>query len=114
MCERTDLCIFIFQDTGRLSMVHDWITCCGMIQWIFMTSLIIVHTSILFFLKVPGCPLGYLGPGGLHMNSSAPNCTGGASRYIDEIIFTPRHMYNKPGIDLVKLYKINVVFDPEG
>ena len=44
-------------------------------------------------MPVPGCPTGYLGPGGLHENSQYYNCTGGAARWIDIKLFGHRHIF---------------------
>jgi heparan-alpha-glucosaminide N-acetyltransferase len=33
------------------------------LQWIVVLGLLAVHTLLTFFLPVPGCPTGYLGPG---------------------------------------------------
>ena len=33
-------------------------------QWIVMLGVILVHSCLTFLLPVPGCPTGYLGPGG--------------------------------------------------
>lgn len=69
-----------------------------------------IHTSITFFLPVPGCPKGYLGPGGLYNKSSNVNCTGGAAGYIDRLVIGENHMYfgtPKP------IYQ-SLAFDPEG
>ncbi|ODM92298.1 Heparan-alpha-glucosaminide N-acetyltransferase [Orchesella cincta] len=35
------------------------------ISWVFILLLVLVHSILTFFLPVPGCPTGYLGPGGL-------------------------------------------------
>lgn len=37
--------------------------------------------------KPPGCPQGYLGPGGTYKNSEHFNCTGGVARWLDEKVF---------------------------
>lgn len=52
-------------------------------QWLVTLILVGIQITLTFCLPVPGCPTGYLGPGGLHNNSSHPNCTGGAATYID-------------------------------
>lgn len=62
-------------------------------------------------MPVPGCPRGYIGPGGLADYSAHPNCTGtlicavssdliisagGAAGYIDKMVFGENHMYQNP------------------
>ncbi|KAL7287745.1 hypothetical protein TKK_0018128 [Trichogramma kaykai] len=79
-------------------------------QWIVILVIIIFHTCITFLLHVPGCPRGYIGPGGYHHHGEYMNCTGGAAAYIDKLIFG-NHMYAK---------KTNLIYgpvsphDPEG
>lgn len=58
------------------------------------------------------CPVGYLGPGGLHDHSKYFNCTGGIARYIDQSVFGENHMYKKPSCHSV--YQTKVPYDPEG
>ncbi|KAH0951881.1 hypothetical protein HN011_001519 [Eciton burchellii] len=70
-------------------------------QCCIMLILIIVHCTITFALSVPGCPTGYLGPGGRHENGLYFNCTGGAAGYIDKVILTLNHIYRTPTIKYV-------------
>ncbi|TRY61485.1 hypothetical protein TCAL_02163 [Tigriopus californicus] len=81
-------------------------------QWIIMSCILAAHTAIVFLLPVPGCPTGYFGPGGLHDQAQYYNCTGGATGYIDRLIFGPEHMYRHP--TAWKIYSTTVPFDPEG
>ncbi|XP_050531798.1 heparan-alpha-glucosaminide N-acetyltransferase [Daktulosphaira vitifoliae] len=62
-------------------------------QWFIIILLVGVHTAVTFLLKVPGCPKGYLGPGGLYNHSKNYNCTGGAAGYIDRMILGENHMF---------------------
>jgi len=79
-------------------------------QWFIVIVLVAIHTIITFFLPVPGCPKGYLGPGGLHSGSSNVNCTGGAAGYIDRLVFGERHMYSGTSKPIYQ----SLSFDPEG
>ncbi|XP_067209107.1 heparan-alpha-glucosaminide N-acetyltransferase-like [Linepithema humile] len=79
--------------------------------WCAMLILIIIHCALTFGLPIPGCPTGYLGPGGRHEDSKYFNCAGGAAGYIDKSILTLNHIYQRPTIDLV--YGSGP-FDPEG
>ncbi|XP_015589961.1 heparan-alpha-glucosaminide N-acetyltransferase [Cephus cinctus] len=63
-------------------------------QWLIVMGIVTIHTLITFLLPVPGCPTGYLGPGGYHFLGKYPNCTGGAIGYIDRLVFG-NHVYNK-------------------
>lgn len=72
--------------------------------------LVAIHTIITFFLPVPGCPKGYLGPGGLYNGSSNVNCTGGAAGYIDRLVFGKNHMYSGTAKPIYE----SLPFDPEG
>lgn len=53
--------------------------------------------GLTFGLKVPGCPTGYIGPGGLIGDYGAyQNCTGGAAGYIDLQFLGLNHIYQHP------------------
>lgn len=54
--------------------------------WIFAILLIITHLLVVFYMPVPGCPTGYLGPGGKHHLGKYNHCTGGALGYIDQYV----------------------------
>ena len=81
-------------------------------QWFVIIAMIVLHTAITFLMPVPGCPEGYLGPGGLHEGGRFFNCTGGATGYIDRQIFGDDHMYSHPTCR--KIYSTQTPFDPEG
>lgn len=81
-------------------------------QWLIMLIIVSFHTCLTFGLNVPGCPRGYLGPGGLSQNSSFFNCTGGSAGYIDKVIFGRQHIYQHP--TTVYVYDTREPFDPEG
>ncbi|XP_077303018.1 heparan-alpha-glucosaminide N-acetyltransferase-like [Arctopsyche grandis] len=81
-------------------------------QWSVTLLLVGAHIALSLCLPVPGCPRGYLGPGGLHDNSTAKNCTGGAAAYIDTLVFGEDHLYK--GGSFRSLYKATAAFDPEG
>ncbi|VEN54018.1 unnamed protein product [Callosobruchus maculatus] len=80
------------------------------VGWIFVIIITALHTIIIFSVAAPGCPSGYLGPGGLHQNRSYQNCTGGATGYIDGLILG-NHRYQHPTI--YRVYEARP-FDPEG
>ncbi|XP_044733206.1 heparan-alpha-glucosaminide N-acetyltransferase [Chrysoperla carnea] len=79
-------------------------------QWIVIGILVAVHTCVIFLIEFPGCPKGYLGPGGFHENGEYFNCTGGITRYIDEFLLGKDHMYQWP--EIITIYKAPT-FDPE-
>lgn len=81
-------------------------------QWSIMLILTAVHLFIVFFLPVPNCPHGYLGPGGLHEMGRYNNCIGGATGYIDRLIIGDQHLYQHPRAG--KVYDEKMPFDPEG
>ncbi|XP_054289763.1 heparan-alpha-glucosaminide N-acetyltransferase-like [Macrosteles quadrilineatus] len=81
-------------------------------QWIVILTLMGVHLYFTMFHPVPGCPTGYIGPGGLGDHGAYPNCTGGAARYIDSQVFGDAHLY--PRGPVKRVYHTNVPFDPEG
>jgi len=68
--------------------------------------------GLTFGLKMEGCPTGYLGPGGLLGDyGKYPNCTGGASGYIDWKLLGPTHLYHFPTPQEVYITR---GYDPEG
>uniref|UniRef100_A0A0K8TUB7 Putative heparan-alpha-glucosaminide n-acetyltransferase-like protein n=1 Tax=Tabanus bromius TaxID=304241 RepID=A0A0K8TUB7_TABBR len=79
-------------------------------QWIFAWTLVVVHLVITFGLPVPGCPKGYLGPGGKHEMGAYNACIGGATGYIDDAILG-NHIYQHP---TAKYIYDSKAFDPEG
>uniref|UniRef100_A0A8D1PTI7 Heparan-alpha-glucosaminide N-acetyltransferase n=1 Tax=Sus scrofa TaxID=9823 RepID=A0A8D1PTI7_PIG len=81
-------------------------------QWLFVLVLEGVWLALTFFLPVPGCPTGYLGPGGIGDLGKYPNCTGGAAGYIDRLLLGDDHLYQHPSPAV--LYHTKVAYDPEG
>ncbi|XP_048484368.1 heparan-alpha-glucosaminide N-acetyltransferase [Plutella xylostella] len=88
----------------------------GWKQWLFTLSLVAIHLTVTLTVAAPGCPRGYLGPGGLHLsehgNYSLQNCTGGISGYIDREILGPSHLYQHGTFK--DIYHTTVPYDPEG
>lgn len=83
-------------------------------QWIMMGLMVAGHCFITFFLPVldADCPVGYIGPAGLHLNNAYPaECVGGAAGYIDRWILTVQHIYQYPTSR--EVYHSGP-FDPEG
>ncbi|CAF4066476.1 unnamed protein product [Adineta steineri] len=62
------------------------------LQWLCVLLITIAWLLITFLLNVSNCPKGYLGPGGKHEHGKYQNCTGGAARYLDQLILTDSHM----------------------
>ena len=64
-------------------------------------------------LPVPGCPTGYLGPGGNADGGKYKyaGCTGGAHRRIDELLWGAGHYYDGP---TCRQYYQCGPYDPEG
>lgn len=81
-------------------------------QWMFMLTFVVTYLVIIFCLPVPGCPSGYLGPGGIHEGGKFNNCIGGAAGYIDRMILGENHLYRHGRA--LKLYDEKTPFDPEG
>ncbi|XP_047519302.1 heparan-alpha-glucosaminide N-acetyltransferase [Pieris napi] len=79
--------------------------------WILVGLLIAVHSAITFIVHGPDCPAGYLGPGGKHDDWVAPECSGGASGYIDRLLLGDSHLYQHS--DARRVYG-GIVTDPEG
>ncbi|XP_042314382.1 heparan-alpha-glucosaminide N-acetyltransferase-like [Sceloporus undulatus] len=81
-------------------------------EWIIMTILELLWLCLTFLFPVPGCPRGYLGPGGIGDDGKYPNCTGGAAGYIDKLLLGEEHMYHHPTCK--EMYNTTQPFDPEG
>uniref|UniRef100_A0A8B9S7M7 Heparan-alpha-glucosaminide N-acetyltransferase n=1 Tax=Apteryx owenii TaxID=8824 RepID=A0A8B9S7M7_APTOW len=81
-------------------------------QWIFILTLEVIWLCLTFLLPVPGCPRGYLGPGGIGDFGKYPNCTGGAAGYIDRLLLGEKHIYQHPSSSV--LYQTKMPYDPEG
>ncbi|KAF4026239.1 hypothetical protein G4228_018251 [Cervus hanglu yarkandensis] len=81
-------------------------------QWLFVLILEGVWLALTFFLPVPGCPTGYLGPGGIGDGGRYRNCTGGAAGYVDRLLLGDQHLYQHPSSTV--LYHTEVAYDPEG
>ncbi|XP_012529315.1 heparan-alpha-glucosaminide N-acetyltransferase [Monomorium pharaonis] len=100
------------QNSSRTWIIHEVQDIISLLpHWSVILILIIVHCSLTFSLPVPGCPAGYLGPGGRHEDGKYFNCTGGATGYIDKTILTLNHIYQNPTI---KFVYGSGPFDPEG
>ncbi|XP_059617589.1 heparan-alpha-glucosaminide N-acetyltransferase-like [Phlebotomus argentipes] len=61
-------------------------------EWCIMLTLVILYLAVSFFLPVPGCGSGYLGPGGRHDYGKFRDCPGGATGYIDKLILGENHI----------------------
>ncbi|KAG3030854.1 hypothetical protein PC128_g2907 [Phytophthora cactorum] len=73
--------------------------------------LVLVNLLLTFTLHVPGCPTGYLGPGGIADGGAYRNCTGGAHLYVDSLVFGLDHIFQSPTCQ--KRYQTGP-YDPEG
>jgi heparan-alpha-glucosaminide N-acetyltransferase len=73
--------------------------------------LVAVNLALTFGLHVPGCPNGYLGPGGDSEGGRFRNCTGGAHLLIDRAVFGEKHIYQTPTCQAVFH---TGPYDPEG
>ncbi|XP_042888385.1 heparan-alpha-glucosaminide N-acetyltransferase-like [Penaeus japonicus] len=83
-------------------------------QWVVHISIVIAHTLITFLLPVPGCPTGYIGPGGVALlqdEEPSPHCIGGAAGEVDRWLLSASHIYQNPTAKGV--YSAGA-FDPEG
>uniref|UniRef100_A0A8C9TCC1 Heparan-alpha-glucosaminide N-acetyltransferase n=1 Tax=Scleropages formosus TaxID=113540 RepID=A0A8C9TCC1_SCLFO len=80
--------------------------------WFCVIVLETIWLCLTFLLPVPGCPNGYLGPGGIGDFGLYPNCTGGAAGYIDRWLLGTHHIYQNPSSRV--LYQTRMPYDPEG
>ncbi len=82
-----------------------------LLEWAVVLLLVLLWLLLTFFLPVPGCPTGYIGPGGAELGPVLANCTGGSARYIDLAMFGENHIYGSPTCHAV--YD-TLSYDPEG
>lgn len=80
--------------------------------WLCVLLLEVLWLCLTFLLPVPGCPIGYLGPGGIGDSGLYANCTGGAAGHIDRWLLGERHIYQTPSSRVI--YNSHIPFDPEG
>ncbi|XP_058495659.1 heparan-alpha-glucosaminide N-acetyltransferase [Solea solea] len=80
--------------------------------WLGLVFLEIIWLYLTFQLHVPGCPTGYLGPGGIGDMGLYANCTGGAAGYIDRWLLGENHIYQNPSSRVI--YATHMPYDPEG
>jgi heparan-alpha-glucosaminide N-acetyltransferase len=80
-------------------------------QWVAALALLFLYFMLTFELPVPGCPTGYLGPGGIGDYGQYYDCTGGAAGYIDKEFLGNSHIYQTPTCQPVYL---TGAYDPEG
>uniref|UniRef100_A0A8C5HYQ2 Heparan-alpha-glucosaminide N-acetyltransferase n=1 Tax=Gouania willdenowi TaxID=441366 RepID=A0A8C5HYQ2_GOUWI len=80
--------------------------------WLCVLVLEVVWLCFTFLLPVPGCPTGYLGPGGIGDMGLYSNCTGGAAAFIDRWLLGEDHVYQFPSSRVV--YETDTPLDPEG
>ncbi|KAK0146527.1 Heparan-alpha-glucosaminide N-acetyltransferase [Merluccius polli] len=80
--------------------------------WLCVLCLETVWLCLTFLLPVPGCPTGYLGPGGIGDMGLYSNCTGGAAGYVDRWLLGNNHIYQNPSSRVI--YLTYTAYDPEG
>ncbi|GLD66406.1 heparan-alpha-glucosaminide N-acetyltransferase-like protein [Lates japonicus] len=80
--------------------------------WLCVLLLEIIWLCLTFQLPVPGCPTGYLGPGGIGDMGLYANCTGGAAGFIDRWLLGENHIYQTPSSRVI--YATHMPYDPEG
>ncbi|PAV73882.1 hypothetical protein WR25_16066 isoform B [Diploscapter pachys] len=83
-------------------------------ELIIVFGLVLAATLAMLFVKLEGCPRGYLGPGGYFDKDLGQyaNCTGGLERFVDAAILGNNHLYNNPTCRKEIYCFLN--FDPEG
>ena len=92
-------------------------------EWIPILAFVALQTGLEYGIEpanwnatsvasMTGCPRGYLGPGGLHWNSSFSKCTGGAHRLIDLYFVGDEHLDDYPTPSMV--YEAPVPFEKNG
>ncbi|XP_061535015.1 heparan-alpha-glucosaminide N-acetyltransferase isoform X4 [Phycodurus eques] len=112
-------CLDLLVARGHLDILPTdawWSSCIDVLlywpAWIFVLLLEILWLCLTFLLPVPGCPTGYLGPGGIGDMGAYANCTGGAAGLVDRWLLGENHIYQTPSARV--LYATHMPFDPEG
>ncbi|KAJ4456460.1 putative Heparan-alpha-glucosaminide N-acetyltransferase [Paratrimastix pyriformis] len=80
------------------------------LEWIFIILILLTWILITFFMEVPGCGRGYMGPGGRADGGKYADCTGGAAGYIDRTLLGLNHIYRWPTCQ--EVYETGA-YDPE-
>ena len=83
---------FVKYDTERAQVQIKRVS----IRSLIMALIPIANMIVTLTLPVPGCPTGYLRPGGIESSGANYNCTGGANRLIDIKIFGEAHLRSNP------------------
>ena len=65
-------------------------------EWLVFAGVLTTYLLIQQYLPVPGCPTGYLGPGGRADGGRFEGCTGGAHKRVDDILWGDSHYYHSP------------------
>lgn len=82
-------------------------------EWIWILLALIIYFILTFTWRYSNsCPVGYQGPGGLHEHEKYFNCTGGAARALDILVFGPNHIYKHNSVK--EIYHNTLDHDPEG
>lgn len=87
------------------TFLHDF--CILWQLWLVVLCLIAIHLFVVFRLPVPGCPTGYMGPGGKQYMGRYGHCMGGATGYIDYLVLgneTSTNINNNNGITAVRIF----------
>jgi len=79
--------LFLYKNIGEQSASKSWSYYFNDLIWakfhfLIMALILTCWWLVTYLVEVPGCPRGYMGPGGLDLNSLYFNCTGGIN-YIE-------------------------------
>lgn len=80
-------------------------------EWVAFGLVLLAYLLTQQYLPVPGCPTGYLGPGGNADGGKHRGCTGGAHKRVDDLLWGPTHCYG--GATCGQYYQC-APYDPEG
>lgn len=80
-------------------------------ELIMMVCLIALDLGIVFGVSAPGCPQGYMGPGGKTLGAKQAHCIGGIVGFIDKKVLGETHIYQHP---TARYTYDSSGFDPEG
>ena len=84
------------------------------LQWFVILVIVLIYLAVQTFLPVPGCPTGYIGPGGRGDEGAYANCVGGAHGYVDRLLWGDDHIYHHPTCSHPDSYRCTDAYNGEG
>ena len=119
----TLFCLLILAHPSLACLSWTLSQCESALQWTAMLLVVLLYLALQFLLPVPGCPTGYIGPGGRGDDGQFPDCVGGAHGYIDQVLWGDAHIFHRGTCSHAESYRCTDFgptargshgYDPEG